>query len=514
MPRTRNVTRAQWDAANASQAPTAGTQNRNENGNESEKENERSNAGQATPSQTRTRSRDGILASTTTATTMGISTTSKGPENNISVKKTKLKSKGKAGAGAPKRKKLPLQDITSQFLPAPEAANRGESPDQTLAHAADSGITPFLSIQLRSNTGAVIVDDRSAVPVYSPLPPSSPPTPLSSPPLHMRKLPAAHPTWTEHPLSSTRPHHSDDYDPWQEFDNARPVSRDSHETFSTNSDPFGFVALERKLKVEREIAPATEDHEQNLEDDDADEHGRILVADTSSPRPVRRLKRPLYEEADLYHEDRSNATDRAVPHLPAILEHPHLSTPPTPHKDKQKKRRLSHEGHDVFSPCSSSIPSTPSPSKASARKRTRPAEKEDALDEFNEELERSQEVVLSTGSARKRSRPSQIEQEPLEAPSENKRTLRARAPKQQLGEEEKPISKRSKRADKGKSVKKPNRKAPLTAVKKPKKNMKDDRNGNDEEDLDEKWERERLERTEYFKRLEGYQVEKEDVYVI
>jgi len=36
----------------------------------------------------------------------------------------------------------------------------------------------------------------------------------------------------------------------------------------------------------------------------------------------------------------------------------------------------------------------------------------------------------------------------------------------------------------------------------------------DEEEYGEKWERERQERAAYFKRLEGYQVEKEDVFVI
>lgn len=148
------------------------------------------------------------------------------------------------------------------------------------------------------------------------------------------------------------------HDPWQEFDadacHAGIQDSDDSGKVSSNTDPFGFISLERKLKDERE-APATLASDQDQDGEDAD--ALLLVADTSSPRPVRRLKRSLQYEAELPES--------------AEEEHDHLHlhrlciTPSTPHKKNQKRRRMSYEGHDVFSSfsSSSSVETSPFPSK-------------------------------------------------------------------------------------------------------------------------------------------------------
>lgn len=330
MPRTRNVTRAQWDAANALNSTTA-TKDQN-HGCESEKENEGRPATRATRSQTRTGS-NRVLGSTTTAN-LRISTASKGPEITVSAKTSKVKGKAKAKAPPSKRKKLPLQDITSQFLPAPEAVNRGEENEA-------GGHNILQPTVLISHTA----------PKYSPLPPSSPPSAITFSSQYPKINP--NPSWLG--LSSENNF-------WNQFDDDRPASHGSLSVLSSNSDPFGFIALERKLKVERAAAlsPLKRHHHQYESDE---ELGEVLVADTSSPRLVRRLKGPLYQ---------------GDPTLPAMSEYPHYATPPTPHKDKKKRQRLSHEEDHIFSP-SSSIPSTPSPSKPSVQKRAQEAGKEDTL---------------------------------------------------------------------------------------------------------------------------------------
>lgn len=328
MPRTRNITRAQWDAANATNSITTGDHHHN-HGYESEKENEGRLATRATRSQTRTGNYGSRALGSTTTANLRISTSSKGPENTVSTNTTKVKGKGRATAPPPKRKKLPLQDITSQFLPAPEAANRGEESEPEHAIFQLSHPAPRY--------------------LNSPLPPSSPPSAITSSPQCPKILHNPNPSW----LSS-------EHNLWNQFDDCRPASHGNPSGISSSSDPFGFVALERKLKVERRAAaPPLKRHHQ--EDESDEELSLVLVADTSSPRLVRRLKRPSYQGDP--------------PFPPAISEHPNHATPPTPHKDK-KRPRLSHEGDRVFSPCSSSMPSTPSPSKPPVQKQ---AGREDTL---------------------------------------------------------------------------------------------------------------------------------------
>jgi hypothetical protein len=370
MPRTRNVTRAQWDAANATNSITTGDQNYN-HGCENEKENEGRPAPRATrATRSQTRNTNRVLGSTTAAT-LRISITSKGPENTISASTTKVKGKGKAKALPPKRKKLPLQDITSQFLPAPEADNRGKENEATehgTLQQTEQRVNLVSPLPLAQTLGVGEVSMLAPTYLDSPLPPSSPPSAITPSPQYSKILPNPSPSWLGL---------SPENNLWNQLDDGCPASHDSPSVISSNSDPFGFVALERKLKVERRataLSPLKRHHQQDEPDE---ELGLVPIADTSSPRLVRRFKRPSYQ--------------RDPPFPPAISEHPNYATPPTPHKDK-KRPRLSHEGDRIFSPCSSSMPSTPSPSKLPVQKQP--------VKEHN--LKNNQEAAALLGRTRNR----------------------------------------------------------------------------------------------------------------
>lgn len=435
MPRTRNVTRAQWDTVNASHTSTARNRNENENGDESEKENAGGSASVANRLRsTRTSSCRRVLGATST-TILGDAKGSKSSDKKVPKKKSKVST-------APKRKKLPLQDITAQFLPAPEAANRGAE------HQGHSNDEEDSDLQRMANAVSTLpgpapsgsVNTRTAPALTSPLPPSSPPSDLqfSPPPKDVGAF-AGSP-------SHSIPH--DEYDPWKEFDNTLAASNDALSGNDSNSDPFGFVALERKLKAERAHILSDPDH--------AEELGHILVADTSSPRPVRRLKRPVEHDADLNEETED-----------LVVQHAHFTTPPTPHKDKQKRRRLSHEGHDVFSVCSESIESSPSPSKVSARKRPHGDILEDPLDEFNDKADRSYEVEVA--------KQNRVDVDP-DAIAMNLRTRERRPSKAGPSHVNQGDVKKPKSAGKAKTTKKPVKKTVKEKVLE---------HESDEEDLDE-----------------------------
>lgn len=384
MPRTRNVTRAQWDAANATNSITTGDHHNHDW--ESEKENEGRPAARATRSQTRTDNYGNRVLGSTTTAILRISTTSKGSENTVSANTTKVKGKGRATAPPPKRKKLPLQDITSQFLPAPEAANRGKEnePEHAIFRQAVNLVSPLPLAQILGG-GDVLGPAKSMshpAQTYldSPLPPSSPPSAITSSPQFPKILRNPNPSW----LSS-------EHNLWNQFDDGRPA-QGSPSVISSSSDPFGFVALERKLKVERRAAVPSPLKRHHQEDESDEALGLVLVADTSSPRLVRRLKRPSYQGDS--------------PSPPAISEHPNYATPPTPHKDKKKRPRLSHEGDRVFSPCSSSMPSTPSPSKPLVQKQ---AGREDTL---KSNLKGNREVESVLGRTRSRIAREIVKSEP------------------------------------------------------------------------------------------------------
>ena len=390
MPRTRNITRGQWDAANSANANVA-------HDHECEKENENVLSApryDTAAGQRAARSTAGRTVLGSISTTSAVRTATKGK-----AAATKPKDKGKGKTTVTKKKKQPLQDITKHFVPAPEAANRGQGIAATITPSSEAAAEVISAIALPSPAAehainSVPVDSRPTFP--SSLPPSSPPSVSSfSSPLHEQPLPGAF----QHLLSPSghvfsgahkRENDPDDagaYDPWNSFD-VRPFDDTQEEAGNdnptpTNSDPFGFFALEKKLKVER-------DEKQDDEcEDQWEDGGLILVADTSSPRNVPRLSQ---------EQKRALATGQVTdPDAEAEGEEedeeagPYFHTPPTPHKSK-KKRRISFEAvgdpdKDFFSVHTSSAPSSPSPSKLAESRKRKPSYGCEQADDGAEEPE-------------------------------------------------------------------------------------------------------------------------------
>jgi hypothetical protein len=382
MPKTRNINHTQWSAANSGvTAPKSDASRKHRNGTGISQDEEKENIGKQT-TETRTHRRRGNSSTVLGSSTVGKTST-----------KGKVASKGKKTTA--REKKMPLQDITSQFFPTAESANRGvDSGDQREASIYEDSTNRVLAT----------VPSPEASPlrhvVASPLPPSSPPSEPTSSPVKFSY------STTDKLLESLgeRPESQYIYEQWDNFDDPQTALPQEYSTpIQSNSDPFGFTAVERKLKQEREIAAVLAEPDQEDVQNIYEDLDDIPVADTSSPRPVRRIKRRHG------HSNQPSESEENYPAvvLPIVLSYPSYCTPPTPHKDKQKHRRLSHPGHGVFSPCSSSVESSPSPTKASSSKRRRTVRSEhDPLDEFNEEVEKSciSDVVLDKLPLPKRQR--------------------------------------------------------------------------------------------------------------
>jgi hypothetical protein len=391
MPRTRNITRGQWDAANSANANVA-------HDHESEKENEHALSAQSrsgtAAGQRGTRSTAGRTVLGGISTTSAVRTATKGK-----TAAAKPKDKGKGKTTVTKKKKQPLQDITKHFVPAPEAANRGQGVAAAITPSSEAAAEVISAIALAPSPAAehainaVPVDSRPTFP--SSLPPSSPPSASSfSSPIHAQPLlgafqhllPAFSPSghaFSGAPKREPEVNEAGDYDPWNSFD-VRPSDDAQEEEGNdnptpTNSDPFGFFALEKKLQVERD------EKQDNEYEDQWEDGGLILVADTSSPRNVPRLSQEQKRALATGQVTDPDAEDEDEE------EGPYFHTPPTPHKSK-KKRRISFEvvedpDKDLFSVHTSSAPSSPSPSKLAESRKRKPSYDYEQADNEAEEPE-------------------------------------------------------------------------------------------------------------------------------
>lgn len=355
-------------------------------------EEEKENLGRQT-TVSRQHNRSGVLGTTTT---LG----SSAKPNSKGVKKRK--------ASQLKEKKLPLQDITSQFLPAPESANRGAG-SEVGAH-----VTPIEELPYSTT--------RRAILLTSPLPPSSPPVDLVFSPVRPPHIEPIQLEASAHDLGDQLDHPLDD--------------SENERRSSSSSDPFGFAALERRLREERKYVLDTR---LDVDDGDYEELQYIPVADTSSPRPVPRntFARKSTTPLDQSFEDEFGAHT--------------FPTPATPRKDMNVQRRLSCEGQDIFSPCSSFLESSPSPTKTFATKRRRDPLYRDPLEEFNTTVDEIDDAPTTTSKPRSKRQcqvPQKKSNEPLGTITWN---LRPRRP---AVEKAKPIPKPPKEISKAKSNRK------------------------------------------------------------
>ncbi|KAF5320895.1 hypothetical protein D9619_002119 [Psilocybe cf. subviscida] len=498
-----------------------------------------------------------------------------------------------------KVKKQPLQDVTAQFVASGmgEGANRAGTAyelldeEDILALRAEPGNEAVLegpAGERRVATATTPGRGRAT----SPLPPSSPPSDYRLPSsLNFAAVPLA-----SRPVGPASPARSIpyEYNPWDSFDSAPPVgspsrpvavvveSKQQDENEVDREDPFGFAALERKLKANRaemghEDRPEQGYHHEAEEEDEDMDH--VLVADTSSPRPEgmlrrrrRNLKRALEDELDA--EDHEAALAASSPVLPRPIRavilsspvraaiaaagpastpaedepvHAHFATPPTPHKENHKRRRISavpNVDEDVFGPCvatssSSSSPGrvaaeSPSPTKGSVRRPAATvarvaaraadtgdgvaaalnADASDALDVFNAVLDEreSQEAAVEEKEEEGenevvgRSLRPRVSRTIVAATADDAtatREKKARSASRGRGRGRGLARGASRSRGRGASRSKSTRPA----------RAEDDKDG-EEVDHDEKFEREREARVAYFRGVDEYEVETEDVYLV
>ncbi|RXW20426.1 hypothetical protein EST38_g5411 [Candolleomyces aberdarensis] len=513
MPRTRNVSRSQWDTANARRDPRASK----ENGYD---ENEKENGGRVTRASTRAGSRRTVLGASTSAV--------------AATNTTKAKAKGKGKEKPPakgtltKTEKLPLQDITERFLPAPESANRGYPQSEIAVHAealsthGPSASTLHISTARVQGMGAGPSQHAStsrAANVYpSSLPPSSPPS-ISSVVIAPQQPLEHNDTTNDLPLLPPSPAvpietlsrrlfpHAEEadeeqpYEAWDDFDYvvkqsdrpSRPVPA------PRSSDPFGFLALERKLKEERE----NEDVYGDEGEEDEETAGLILVADTSSPRPVRRLPRHLVLDNGWGSDDAPHEAEVQEEEVEEEEEEEFRPFPPTPHKSKARARHSCAGNPDdhLFSPHPSSCPSSPSPSKPAMSSAKRKAAASHIFEEEEEEEQEGDSSFMSQKIPGKKQ--AKIESDDEECST--RRQLRSRSVHQKA-ESSKATSVGAGR--KGRSAKR----GEGTATKKGQSKAKKRVVSNKVEDPDmEEWERERQVRLDYFHQLQEYEFETENV---
>ncbi|KAF8150499.1 hypothetical protein K438DRAFT_1943624 [Mycena galopus ATCC 62051] len=207
------------------------------------------------------------------------------------------------------------------------------------------------------------------------------------------------------------------------------------------SDPFGFFAVERKLKAKRE---------QEIQ---------------AKPIPAA----PLRASRSTDDKERDDG----------------LVMPSTPHKPAIGKRGPLA---DVVSPASATLSGTPSPVKPARAKRESDANTGHELADEHEE---------DDDAPRRSKKPRRNSEESLQLPLRRSRRGQSKV----VVEEEAP------------KPKKRVRKAPAKPKGKSKGKKKADED-NDPDDLDEKFEAERRARLEYFKKLDDYSFEKENVYVV
>ncbi|KAF9445313.1 hypothetical protein P691DRAFT_762606 [Macrolepiota fuliginosa MF-IS2] len=330
MPRTRNVTRAQWAAAvtadpGASVIRSLSSSHQRSTSNSS-----------FVPASVEDRQSSISTTGSSSKENRGYDNDENDGDEDVEVDenqapvveekgKGKGKEKEKTQVQGRKRKQRPLQDITDIVVlhvnrrsevddsPKPKKrvkrAHRGESrtPSRPLTSAAER--TPARTPRFPSS-----------------LPPSSPPPPASF----------------EQLLSDTRPLNQIWEQAIPEEQEELPVASDDTQP-ARNSDPFGFFAVERELKAERDAhaGPSKLVGEREA-------GGLILVPATS----------PLKLDLSLALETDEEEEEMVSP----------CATPLTPHKKKRKWRMSALDGREgqealLFSPRTESLPSSPSPLK-------------------------------------------------------------------------------------------------------------------------------------------------------
>ncbi|KAJ7179616.1 hypothetical protein C8R46DRAFT_1212155 [Mycena filopes] len=318
--------------------------------------------------------------------------------------------------------KRPFQDITDRFVASPRPKRKPKIPGGALGD----------KLRLR------VIETTNGKSFPSSLPPSSPPLLYSS--SSSRGLPLLN----SEDQVELQVHHDEAFFGRDDFNSMLPseeegdVNEDDDEDAENRpptplSDPFGFFAVERKLKAERKVIPVAA-HGHRFTDDKGRDDGLVM--------------------------------------------------PATPHKPTLGKRRLSATATaepDALSPAVTSLASSPSPVKGVGLRRS-----------YGESEMNTSRGVLPIRDG---------EDDDDDAPPKGEESTRAGGKKKDA------VAAKPKKRGRTATKAKP---APKVQGKK-KVVVEDD---DSEDDRQEKFEAERQARLEYFRKLDDYSFEKENVYVV
>ncbi|KAJ6593325.1 hypothetical protein B0H19DRAFT_17541 [Mycena capillaripes] len=309
--------------------------------------------------------------------------------------------------------KRPFQDITDRFIP-PRPKRKPKTPGGTLGE----------KLRLR-------VINTTAKTFPSSLPPSSPPLYQSSSSLGLPLL-SSEDEVAQQVHEDAAPFGQEDFGSMLPSDEEGDSDAENRAP-ANQSDPFGFFAVERRLKAEREVQPM-------------------------ASRPSR------------YTDDKERDDG--------------LVMPSTPHKPTLGKRRLS----DVFSPANTSLASSPSPVKAVGPR--------------DLGMDTSRELLPALADDEDAPPKGKKLRQSSEASLPPRRSTRAQS--KAVAEKEAPKPKKRVR-------KAPTKTTTKTKGKGKKKAVEDN---DPDDDQHERFEAERQARLDYFRKLDEYSFEKENVYVV
>lgn len=329
MPRTRNVTREQWDAV-ASADPGASTiRSLGSTSSQHQRNTSRSSFGYGHAEGQKRRSSIG-------SSKENYGYADSGEENNENTNTTPLvKGKGKGKEvdrelGGRVSRTQPLQDITDIVIPRSNLPSEVEDiPRRRRKRVREIlDATPLSPLSPSPAKRRTPIRTPRNVRFPSSLPPSSPPPQL--------------PLSFEQPTSDSRQRNEVWKDIVPEEQEDLPLASDDVEP-RRNSDPFGFFAVEKELKAGRAYARAGPSTELR-------EAGGLVLVPATSP-----LRLDLSAAVEAGSEEESEMVSPCA-------------TPPTPHKKKRKRRvsildREKEKEMLLLSPRTESLPSSPSPSK-------------------------------------------------------------------------------------------------------------------------------------------------------
>lgn len=302
MPRTRNVTRQQWDAAVAADPTAAAIRS-------SSLHHGRSQRGSS------------LSVGSSKENYFGYEDADEEAKENQTPPLVRGKSKGKAVAAGERRgrlgRKRPLQDITDTVATRPNLPSHSDDIPRRRRRRVRQILDVTPVSPLSPSPAKRREPQARHIRFPSSLPPSSPPPPL---PLSLDQASAdpRNPVWKD-----IIPEDQEDL----------PIASDDADR-RPSSDPFGFFTVERELKAKRTAGPSTQ----------AREAGGVILVPATSP-----LRLDLSAVLDTDDEEEDSISPCA--------------TPLTPHK--RKRKRTDEEGKEVLllSPTTESLPSSPSPLK-------------------------------------------------------------------------------------------------------------------------------------------------------